>query len=115
MARVTVQELKVLINDNNANDTVLASYIDTASEIVDDRCLTAGYDDKRLHDIELYLAAHLYEIPSFKQQKIGDITITYFDLIDSMRMTKYGNIAMMLDKKHKLIYISAKPITIKKL
>jgi len=98
MARVTSDEVKVLIDTSRTITTM----IDAASLVVSESLVGKGLSDDRLKLIELYLAAHFVAITEEKGgltgQKQGDAEDT-FQLPVGMgyKLTRFGQQALQLD------------------
>ena len=100
MARVNVSELKILTGSGDI--TELDSYIITASLLVDESLLTAGYSEARLKQIELYLAAHFAVLGldggQIKSEKLGDASIAIAGKFETgLALTRFGQQAMFMD------------------
>jgi len=104
MARVTADEVGAIIDiiDDGDDGTDIEPFISTASSLVDEVCVPAGYDDNRLNLIELWLAAHFYAVkdPRFQSQGIGGASGSYQGQTGmQLESTTYGQQAMILDTK----------------
>lgn len=80
----------------------LAPFILTASELVTELCVPAGYTDIRLELIERWLAAHFYAVrdPRATDEKAGSVGASYESKVDlNLNLTRYGQQALVLDTK----------------
>lgn len=103
-ARVTEAEVKANVGLIAADTTVLSSFIDTATLIVDEELAAKGFSNNRLKAIELYLASHFavltIEKGGLTRQKLGEAEEGYrqdFTSKPNLSMTRFGQQALALD------------------
>lgn len=112
MARVptTSEQVKLVINTTLED---VSFFITTAQLIVDEQLVGKGMSDKRLSQIEIYLAAHF--VSAFEREpqmeKIGDSEVRYDGFMVQEKMdlqqTRFGKNAIMLDTSKTLLYLGA--------
>lgn len=105
MARVSVAEVKQLINTSESDADVIAA-IAAANSIVTDQLTGKGLSNKRLKEIERWLSAHFMGLidraeGQVERERIGDTEVAYFksssDNARGFGMTRFGQAAMTLD------------------
>lgn len=77
-----------------------AIFIETAEELVNEACGSAGYSPARLTLITTWLAAHFYAIRDRQvvSEQAGDVSATYQSKIGLfLKLTHYGQQALALD------------------
>ena len=96
--RTTARKVQAIIDVDTDIDVM--PFIETASSLVTEICVPAGYDDARLELIERWLAGHFYAIrdPRMQSQGFGGAngsmqgqTAMHF------QGTSYGQQALLLD------------------
>lgn len=98
--RTTPSAVKKIIETDDTISTDLASFIETANQIVTDCCGGAGYTDAKLELIERWLSAHFYAIrdPRTSKEGAGSVNATYRSKVDlNLALTHYGQQAMLID------------------
>lgn len=100
MARINAVELLVLTGSGSTAE--LDTYIATASLLVDEVLLGAGYTEARLKQIELYLSAHFAVLGldggQIKSEKLGDASVTIAGKFETgLSLTRFGQQAMFMD------------------
>lgn len=102
--RVTAAQVRKIIQIDtatvNKSAVDLDEFIDTANELVTEKCAPAGYTTSRLASIEKWLAAHFYCVlsPRTTMEKVGSIRQQFEDKVDlGLDLTRYGQMAMRLD------------------
>lgn len=96
--RTNTDRIKAICKVKDQHD--LTEFIDAASQLVDDLCLTSGYTDVKLARIETWLAAHFYCIlaPRRYVENVGQLQSTKETKVDlGLNVTRYGQMAMQLD------------------
>lgn len=98
--RTTASLVKGIVDVDDGVD--LSPFIEAASMMVDDNCLTASYTDAKLEVIERWLAAHCFVsyTPRVGQEGIGTgphVQYDFFSTSIGLDNTKYGQMAMRLD------------------
>ena len=102
VARVIAAEVKEIIDTNKSDQVVDDNFIATATFVVDDALLNSSFNDDKLKQIELYLAAHFVCIAEEKGgiilDKYGDATQEMQEIYSAGIMsTRFGQQALMLD------------------
>lgn len=98
MTRTTPDQVKGIIQVKAGAD--LTPFIFSASELVTEVCVPAGYSEERLELIERYLAAHFYTLlePRASSETAGPVSETLQSKVDLFLSTShYGQHALVLD------------------
>lgn len=119
MARVTVDEVAAVYKNAGDDNSVLQTFIDTATLIVDEELVivTPAFSEARLKQIELYLAAHFatmsFEAGGLVRKKIDDVEEEYQELSEGLKgleRTRFGQQVILLDSSGKLGQLAANPV-----
>lgn len=108
MARTTKAYIATIIELDVSivpNDAAMEPFITVANELVTEVCTgdsgpATAYTDARLELIERWLAAHFYAIrdPRVANESAGGVSASYESRVDlGLNLTRYGQMAMMLD------------------
>lgn len=115
MARVTAAEVKVIFPTTDGQD--MASFIASATLLVDEELVGAGLSEARLKQIELYLSAHFASITlergGLTKQKIDDAEEDYKNIAATstgLLATRYGQQAVALDTSGALGGMTKSPV-----
>lgn len=115
--RVTEVEVKSLL-DTELKTEDITIFLDTANRIVSNNCTSAYNEDTdagkhTLHDLELWLAAHLVCIrdPQVSSEAIGDGKWTFDNKYVGLKggglnATRYGQQIMLIDSDSTLAHLS---------
>ncbi len=102
--RVTEDDVQKILGSESGVDLQL--FIDVASRWVDDVLSGSSLTADRLGDIELYLAAHLGALTEegggVTLQRTGQSSVQYAQLGEGLESTRFGRVALTLDKTGKL-------------
>jgi hypothetical protein len=117
MARVTADEVKEILDNCTLSDTIIGTFIDSASSVVDENLSDdSSYSDELLAEIEKYLAAHLISSTVnriTREERVGDASVVYTGRWgELLKATPYGHIVILLDKNGKLLNLGKTPISI---
>lgn len=110
-ARVSDAEVKEIIT--TTIDTT--PFIDNANLFVNNTLSSSGLTEATLKMIELYVSAHLVGITindgNVKSKRIGESQKTYSTpiILDGLKLTKYGETALLLDTSATLVSAGKKP------
>jgi hypothetical protein len=112
-ARVTVDQVKEIIETSIPDAVITSSMIETATLYVDEHLLELGYTDAMLERIELYLAAHFVAITeeqgAMKFDKLGDASsaweTSFFEV--GLKSTRFGQTALTLDSSGTLANVGS--------
>jgi hypothetical protein len=88
----------------------LTPFIEVASSMVDDHCVSSGYSAAKLELIERWLAAHFYAVRDNRvhSEKAGSVAQQFQYKVDlGLRVTIYGQQAMLIDSAGNLAAINA--------
>jgi hypothetical protein len=99
MPRTSEALVRAFIKVDDLLVSNLDVYIETASILVTDHCVPAGYDDAKLELIERWLAAHLYAVtdPRLTSESFGDASAKYQSKVDlHLNLSHYGQQAQLL-------------------
>ena len=112
MARVANTEVKVIISTSMI-DADIVSHIDIANRFITDKLGSKGLGTARLKDIELYMSAHLVSVKAekggVKSERVGDSQRTYSVLSGTgLQMSRYGQMAAILDTSGTLLSVDKK-------
>ncbi len=104
--RVDEHEVQLIVDVPSGEDMSL--FIEVASRYVDNVFSTTTLAADQLRDIELYLSAHLATLTidggGVSLERIGSSSIQYAQLRgDKLYLTRFGQLAMMLDTTGKLV------------
>jgi hypothetical protein len=98
-ARTTYAEVVEII-DTTLTAAQVHAFINTANHLVTDVLADEGLSETRLHDIEMWLAAHLLSTsdPREAEETIGPYRVKYQGKTDlGLAGTTYGQQVMVLD------------------
>lgn len=105
--RTTADKVKTVIEVDAS--IALDVFMETASQLVDECCGSAGYTEARLTLIETWLAAHFYSVRDMRAsvEKAGEVSVSYaqnpgFNLM----LTSHGQQAIALDSMGGLAALS---------
>lgn len=110
-ARVTDAEVKEIITTTIDTEP----FIDNANLFVNNQLGSSGLSEATLTMIELYVSAHLVGISinegNVKNKRIGESQKTYSTpfILDGLKLTKYGDTALLLDTSGTLSSAGKKP------
>jgi hypothetical protein len=98
--RATPADVRKIMDTDDCRWPDLSPFVGAANNLVNQVCLTSGYSDATLKEIEKWLAAHFacQPDPRAQDQKIGEST-DWFEGKTGMFLanTRYGQQAMILD------------------
>ena len=101
MARITIEDLELILDDTNLSDTVLEAYIDSANAFVTAHLSGEGLSTALLAEIEKWIAAHMISSTRERQSKkeeAGGAKIEYTGYWTlGLNGTSYGQMAVALD------------------
>ena len=97
--RTTAAAVTLLLRKTPAKD--LASFIETASSVVDDlAAIATTLTAAKLEQIERYLTAHVYEIsvPDVNSESVKGVSRKFRGKTDlGLNLTHFGQMAMIID------------------
>lgn len=118
MARTTAIEVETAMG-TSLNADAIEVFISTASKIVDENLLDAGFDADTLAEIEKWLACHFISSTRERlatQESVGDASITYSSPApprnQDLSSTPYGMMALSLDSSGRLARLFMKKASI---
>jgi len=111
--RVTVDEVRAIIETSLSDTIILDSMIDTANLYINTHLLGVGHTEEMLAKIELYLSAHFVAITeeggTLQSSKMGDAEdeweTDYYKA--GLNSTRYGQAAITLDTSDTLLGIGS--------
>ena len=115
MARVTITEVKLII-DTSLEDDNITAYITAANALVTDVLASSGLTSTILKEIERWLTAHLIAATQERQSKkeeAGGAKIEYTGAYgDGLKLTSYGQMVMTLDSSGLMASLGGRSATV---
>ena len=112
MARVTVDEVKNMLDNTQLSDTIIGGYITSGNIFITENLGSSGLSDDVLKEIERWTVCHM--IASTRDRRsaseaAGSAKITYYDVFGSgFKSTDYGQMALTLDNTGTLAALGKK-------
>ena len=101
MARVTVEDVKAILDNTQLTDPVIEVYITSANTMINESLLGKGLSDNVLKEIERWLAAHMISSTSERfalKEEAGSAKVTYTGVYGmGLDLTSYGQMVKTLD------------------
>lgn len=111
-ARVTVDEVKSILDNTSLTDPVIQTFITGANVYVTDALNGSGLGDDMLKEIERYYAAHLIAITVERmasKEGAGGASITYTGTYgQGLKSSSYGQICLTMDTTGTLAKLDGK-------
>ncbi len=99
--RVTVDEVKNMLDNTTLSDEVIGGYITSGNIFITENLGTTGLSDDVLKEIERWTVCHMIASTRdrrSKSEEAGSAKVSYYDVFaDGFMSTDYGQMALALD------------------